>query len=234
MIVKLRENARAPSRHRPRRRAHRPARATARPVDRLPSPTRRPRSSSGRAPGPAPSRARPSPSPRHRPAPLPCAPRPHEQRPGRADGLAGFVHRRRRGAELLLLRARPGRRHRRLRRGRPRRRRARCRPTSSATAAGWPRWSIAAHVAVRGSSRRTPTRCCCRWSRRSTASGLAMIHRLDLTSSAIGDASTPSPRQQLVWMTLGVVLFIVLIVLLRDHRASSGSPTPRAWPASCC
>ena len=43
--------------------------------------------------------------------------------------------------------------------------------------------------------------------------GLAVIHRLDL---AKGDATFA--RQQLTWMTLGVILFIATLVLLRDHR----------------
>jgi len=42
--------------------------------------------------------------------------------------------------------------------------------------------------------------------------GLAVIHRLDLA-----DDSTFAP-QQLVWMTIGVLLFIGTLVFLRDHR----------------
>nr|WP_245596620.1 FtsW/RodA/SpoVE family cell cycle protein [Nocardioides alkalitolerans] len=42
--------------------------------------------------------------------------------------------------------------------------------------------------------------------------GLAVIHRLDLADD------TTFARQQLIWMTLGVVLFIATIALLRDHR----------------
>ncbi len=42
--------------------------------------------------------------------------------------------------------------------------------------------------------------------------GLAVIYRLDLA----GDASFS--RQQLTWMTLGVILFIGTLVVLRDHR----------------
>ncbi|MFW6773238.1 FtsW/RodA/SpoVE family cell cycle protein [Nocardioides sp. CPCC 205120] len=42
--------------------------------------------------------------------------------------------------------------------------------------------------------------------------GLAVIHRLDLADDS-GFA-----RQQLIWMTLGVALFIATITLLRDHR----------------
>ncbi len=43
--------------------------------------------------------------------------------------------------------------------------------------------------------------------------GLAVIHRLDLA-----DDSTFA-RQQLIWMTLGVALFVATLVFLRDHRA---------------
>src|SRR5690349_15485012 len=43
--------------------------------------------------------------------------------------------------------------------------------------------------------------------------GLAEIHRLDLA------LNTHFARQQLTWMTLGVALFIATLVFLRDHRA---------------
>jgi cell division protein FtsW (lipid II flippase) len=42
--------------------------------------------------------------------------------------------------------------------------------------------------------------------------GLAMIHRLDLA------LTTHFARQQLVWMTIGVALFVGTLVVLRDHR----------------
>ncbi|MDN4161196.1 FtsW/RodA/SpoVE family cell cycle protein [Nocardioides abyssi] len=42
--------------------------------------------------------------------------------------------------------------------------------------------------------------------------GLAVIHRLDLADG------TTFARQQLTWMTLGVVLFVGTLVVLRDHR----------------
>lgn len=45
--------------------------------------------------------------------------------------------------------------------------------------------------------------------------GLAMIYRLDLTG-AYGTGSN-APRQ-LMWMSIGVALFIVVLVALRDHR----------------
>jgi cell division protein FtsW (lipid II flippase) len=47
--------------------------------------------------------------------------------------------------------------------------------------------------------------------------GLAVIHRLDLAYEADGESSSFA-QQQLIWMTLGVVLFIVTIAALRDHR----------------
>ncbi|MFE1240324.1 FtsW/RodA/SpoVE family cell cycle protein [Streptomyces tendae] len=43
--------------------------------------------------------------------------------------------------------------------------------------------------------------------------GLVLIYRLDL--EAPGDRAAPT---QLVWSTLGVALFIVVVLLLRDHR----------------
>ncbi len=42
--------------------------------------------------------------------------------------------------------------------------------------------------------------------------GLAVIHRLDLAGN------TSFARQQLTWMTVGVALFIITLVVLRDHR----------------
>ena len=48
--------------------------------------------------------------------------------------------------------------------------------------------------------------------------GLAVIHRLDLAYEAADKPNHTFATQQLTWMTLGVVLFIAAIVLLRDHR----------------
>ncbi len=48
--------------------------------------------------------------------------------------------------------------------------------------------------------------------------GLAVIHRLDLAYEALGRSNYTFAQQQLIWMTLGVVLFILTIVVLRDHR----------------
>ena len=48
--------------------------------------------------------------------------------------------------------------------------------------------------------------------------GLAMIYRIDLANLAADkDANTFAP-DQLRWMTLGVVLFIAVLALVRDHR----------------
>jgi cell division protein FtsW (lipid II flippase) len=48
--------------------------------------------------------------------------------------------------------------------------------------------------------------------------GLAMIHRIDLGYAASGSSIGPFARDQLIWMTLGVVLFVLVLVVLRDHR----------------
>ncbi len=46
--------------------------------------------------------------------------------------------------------------------------------------------------------------------------GLAMIHRIDLARD------TGYADNQLIWMTLGVALFVATLVLLRDHRRLQG------------
>jgi cell division protein FtsW (lipid II flippase) len=48
--------------------------------------------------------------------------------------------------------------------------------------------------------------------------GLAVIHRLDLAYEA-ADRTAGFAQKQLTWMTLGVALFAVTLVFLRDHRA---------------
>ena len=48
--------------------------------------------------------------------------------------------------------------------------------------------------------------------------GLAMIHRLDFAYEA-AERNAGFAQRQLIWMTLGVVLFVGTLVLLRDHRA---------------
>lgn len=47
--------------------------------------------------------------------------------------------------------------------------------------------------------------------------GLAVIHRIDLAEEVAGDKHDYA-QQQLIWMTLGVVLFIATLIVLRDHR----------------
>jgi cell division protein FtsW (lipid II flippase) len=48
--------------------------------------------------------------------------------------------------------------------------------------------------------------------------GLAVIHRLDLAYEAAGRDNHTFATQQLTWMTVGVALFIATLVILRDHR----------------
>jgi cell division protein FtsW (lipid II flippase) len=48
--------------------------------------------------------------------------------------------------------------------------------------------------------------------------GLAMIHRIDLAKLAADKDATTLARDQLLWMTIGVLLFCAVLVLLRDHR----------------
>ncbi len=48
--------------------------------------------------------------------------------------------------------------------------------------------------------------------------GLAMIHRIDL----INNPPTGGARTQLIWTAVGVVLFILIAALLRDHRPLHG------------
>ena len=48
--------------------------------------------------------------------------------------------------------------------------------------------------------------------------GLAMIHRIDLANLEQNPDAHTFARTQLMWMTLGVLLFIAVLVFLRDHR----------------
>jgi cell division protein FtsW (lipid II flippase) len=48
--------------------------------------------------------------------------------------------------------------------------------------------------------------------------GLAMIHRIDLGYAESGSSIGPFARNQLVWMTLGALLFVAVLVAVRDHR----------------
>jgi cell division protein FtsW (lipid II flippase) len=48
--------------------------------------------------------------------------------------------------------------------------------------------------------------------------GLTMIHRIDLINSP----PTQGARQQLIWTALGVILFVLVAAVLRDHRPLQG------------
>ena len=48
--------------------------------------------------------------------------------------------------------------------------------------------------------------------------GLAMIHRIDLARQAADSKAPAFASSQLIWMTLGVALFIAVLLLVRDHR----------------
>jgi cell division protein FtsW (lipid II flippase) len=47
--------------------------------------------------------------------------------------------------------------------------------------------------------------------------GLAVIHRLDLAAAQDGNGSESAPTQ-LLWATIGVGVFVAVIVVIRDHR----------------
>jgi cell division protein FtsW (lipid II flippase) len=48
--------------------------------------------------------------------------------------------------------------------------------------------------------------------------GLAVIYRIDLGYAAIDSEIGPFARDQLIWMTLGALLFTLVLVGVRDHR----------------
>lgn len=48
--------------------------------------------------------------------------------------------------------------------------------------------------------------------------GLAMIHRIDLANEAKNSGARTFAGTQLIWMTIGVVIFAAVIIVLRDHR----------------
>ncbi len=48
--------------------------------------------------------------------------------------------------------------------------------------------------------------------------GLAMIRRIDLAELAENEDANTFAGDQLIWMSLGVALFIVVLVVVRDHR----------------
>ncbi|SEP12848.1 FtsW/RodA/SpoVE family cell cycle protein [Trujillonella endophytica] len=55
-----------------------------------------------------------------------------------------------------------------------------------------------------------------------TGLGLTMIHRLDLAGDQVGAAATREDAPvQLVWATLGVALFVAVLLVVRDHRMLS-------------
>ncbi|MGY1811213.1 FtsW/RodA/SpoVE family cell cycle protein [Blastococcus sp. SYSU D00820] len=51
--------------------------------------------------------------------------------------------------------------------------------------------------------------------------GLTMIHRLDLAGEQVDAATREDAPVQLVWATLGVVLFVAVLAVIRDHRLLS-------------
>jgi cell division protein FtsW (lipid II flippase) len=48
--------------------------------------------------------------------------------------------------------------------------------------------------------------------------GLAMIHRIDLSLEADGSAFGPYAGNQLLWTLIGVIGFLTVLVVVRDHR----------------
>ena len=48
--------------------------------------------------------------------------------------------------------------------------------------------------------------------------GLAMIYRIDLAELAQNEDANTFASDQLIWMTLGVLLFVAVLFLLKDHR----------------
>ena len=145
-------------------------------------------------------------------------------------------HRRRRGAELFLLVLAPGRRHRRLRRRRARRRGQVPPDIVAYGGVAGRRWSSGRPRRGPDASRRTPTRCCCPSSPRSTASAWRSSTASTWptpaadagarTTFAAPAADLDDPRRRAV----------------RRHAASccattgccSASPTPAGSPRSCC
>ena len=48
--------------------------------------------------------------------------------------------------------------------------------------------------------------------------GLAMLHRLDVSLAASGEPAGPFAPPQLMWSTIGVLLFCAVLFVIRDHR----------------
>ena len=69
-----------------------------------------------------------------------------------------------------------------------------------------------------GSRRSTPTRCCCPRRPCSTASGLVMIHRLDLAHPGTRTGTDAYAFRQLIWSAIGVLGAIAVIWVVKDHR----------------
>jgi cell division protein FtsW (lipid II flippase) len=137
-------------------------------------------------------------------------------RSGQSSGLTGFVHRRRAGAELFLLVLAlavgigayaavgigvEG-----------------AVPTDMVAYGGWlVALILGAHVVVRSVAPYAdpvllPVVAAL------NGLGLAVIHRLDLATTAFCADNDGLARQQLIWMTLGVLAFAATLLVLRDHR----------------
>ena len=127
----------------------------------------------------------------------------------------GFVHRRRRGAELFLLVLGAHRRRRRLRAvglGAD----DEVPPTSSRTAAGWRRSIISPHrrpaVAPYADPVLLPVVVAL------NGIGLAMIHRIDIGRRGCRREQHDFAQQQLTWMSLAWSASSATLVVIRDHR----------------
>ncbi|HEX5770073.1 MAG TPA: FtsW/RodA/SpoVE family cell cycle protein [Nocardioidaceae bacterium] len=133
-----------------------------------------------------------------------------------ANPLTGFTHRRRRGAELFLIvlalavgiggYAAVG---------------LGVEGTVPANIIGYGGWlavlTIAAHVVVRITAPYAdpvllPVVAAL------NGLGLAMIHRIDLAELGQNEDANTFAGDQLIWMTIGVLLFVVVLVVLKDHR----------------
>ncbi|HEU4547153.1 MAG TPA: FtsW/RodA/SpoVE family cell cycle protein [Microlunatus sp.] len=133
-----------------------------------------------------------------------------------ANPLTGFTHRRRRGAELFLIvlalavgiggYAAVG---------------LGVEGTVPANIIGYGGWlavlTIAAHVVVRITAPYAdpvllPVVAAL------NGLGLAMIHRIDLAELGQNEDANTFAGDQLIWMTIGVLLFVLVLVLLKDHR----------------
>ena len=194
------------------------------PAPTLPSPT--PAASASPTAQGRPSKPRaatPSARPRRRPPPARPGPDPlHREAmsgaraPAASKGLMGFVHRRRRGAELVLLLlslvvgigayaavglGADG-----------------ILPVDLFTYGAWlAALVIACHVVIRIFAEYADPILLPIVSALNGL-GLAMIHRIDLANEASNAGARTFAGTQLVWMTIGVLLFVAVIIGLRDHR----------------